>query len=94
MLIRQKRQKDNKQIWGLFEAKLGRFTQHVTEESLGCRIKSRSINLVLQIRLPKESGKLLPLFIFVASLNSREIVSEKFGAIFKMAIEMTWISIS
>lgn len=69
--------------------------QYVTKEILDCRIKSRSINLILQPRVLKEPGKqLLALLVFVASLNSKEIISEKVGAIFKGANEMNWISIS
>lgn len=69
--------------------------EHVTEETLGCRIKSRSVLLVLQSRILKEAEKqLLVLLGFDTSSNSREIISEKVRAIFKRANEMTWISIS
>lgn len=69
--------------------------EHVTEETLGCRIKSKSVLLVLQSRILKEAEKqLLVLLGFDTSLNSREIISEKVRAIFKRANEMTWISIS
>lgn len=69
--------------------------EHVTEETLGCRIKSKSVLLVLQSRILKEAEKqLLVLLGFDTSSNSREIISEKVRAIFKRANEMTWISIS
>lgn len=69
--------------------------EHVTEETLGCRIKSKSVLLVLQSRILKEAEKQrLVLLGFDTSLNSREIISEKVRAIFKRANEMTWISIS
>lgn len=68
--------------------------EHVTEETLGCRIKSKSVLLGLQSRILKEAEKqLLVLLGFDTSLNSREIISEKVRAIFKRANEMTWISI-
>lgn len=70
-------------------------TQYVTEVTLGCTIKSWSIRLTLQPRVLKEPGKqLLAVLVFVASLNSRGILSIKVGEIFKRANEMTWISIS
>lgn len=69
--------------------------EHVTEETLGCRIKSKSVLLVLQSRILKKAEKqLLVLLGFDTSSNSREIISEKVRAIFKRANEMTWISIS
>lgn len=69
--------------------------ERVTEETLGCRIKSKSVLLVLQSRILKEAEKqLLVLLGFDTSSNSREIISEKVRAIFKRANEMTWISIS
>lgn len=73
---------------GLFGAKLEAHIEHVTEGTLGCRIKSKS-------RILKEAEKpLLALLVSDMSLNSREIISGKVGAIFKRADEMTWISIS
>lgn len=74
---------------------MGAHIEHVTEETLGCRIKSKSVLLVLQSRILKEAEKQrLVLLGFDTSLNSREIISEKVRAIFKRANEMTWISIS
>lgn len=80
---------------GFFGAKLEAHIEHVTEGTFGWRIKSKSVQLVLQSRILKEAEKqLLALLVSDTSLNSREIISGKVGAIFKRADEMTWISIS
>lgn len=80
---------------GFVWRKVGSIYKHVTEETFGCRFKSGSVHLVLHSKILKEAEKqLLALLVSDTSLNNREIISEKVGAIFKRANEMTWISIS